>query len=164
MPVISDRLSRASSSSSGPPDRGSAGTPELFVYGTLADDDVVRTLIDRVPAAQEVSAPGWRAAHLPDLPYPGLVRDDDAEARGRVYTDLTEDEWGVFDAFEDPTYVVEPVHLSSGRAGLAYVWPNEVLPDSWRPGALEGADRQAYLERCARWRSRWEARARGNGQ
>ncbi|GAA4785745.1 hypothetical protein GCM10023200_19630 [Actinomycetospora chlora] len=162
MPVISDRLSRASSSSSGPPDRGSAGTPDLFVYGTLALDDVVRTLIDRVPASELTSAPGWRAARLPDLPYPGLVRDPEAEASGRVYTDLSETEWSVLDAFEDPTYSVEVVHLTSGRSSLAYVWPDEVLADSWTTGSLEGADMQAYLERCARWRSGWEARS-GSG-
>ena len=158
MPVTSDRLSRASSSSSGPPDRGSAGTPDLFVYGTLALDDVVRALIDRVPAGELSSAPGWRAARLPGLPYPGLVRDPPAEAPGRVYADLTEAEWEVLDAFEDPTYTVEPVRLSSDRTSLAYVWPDEALPESWRRGSLEGAEMEAYLDRCARWRARWEGR------
>ncbi len=152
-------MSRASSSSSGPPDRGSAGTPDLFVYGTLALDDVVRTLIDRVPASEQTSAPGWRAARLPDLPYPGLVRDLEAEATGRVYTDLSETEWNVLDAFEDPTYSVEVVRLRAGRSSLAYVWPDEALLDSWSTGSLEGADMQTYLDRCARWRARWEARS-----
>ena len=152
-------MSRASSSSSGPPDHGSAGTPDLFVYGTLALDDVVRTLIDRVPASEHTSAPGWRAARLPDLPYPGLVRDSEAEAPGRVYTDLTDTEWNVLDAFEDPTYSVEVVRLRSDRASLAYVWPDEALADVWSTDSLAGDEMQAYLERCARWRARFESRS-----
>ena len=66
------------------------------------------------------------------------------------------------DAFEDPTYSVEVVRLRSGRSSLAYVWPDEALPDSWTTGSLEGADMQAYLERCSRWRAGWETRS-GSG-
>jgi hypothetical protein len=117
-------------------------------------------LIDRVPAGQETSAPGWRAARLPDLPYPGLVRDSAAEAPGRVYTDLTETEWMVLDAFEDPTYSVEVVRLRSDRASLAYVWPAEALPDIWSTDSLVGDEMRAYLDRCANWRARFESRSR----
>lgn len=156
MTAISDRLARASSNSDGPPDHGSAGTPELFVYGTLALDDVVRALIERVPAYQDTSAPGWRAARLPGLPYPGLVADESAEAPGRVYTDLSDAEWTVLDAFEDPTYVVTPVVVRHERTALAYVWPNDSLPGTWATDSLVDDELELYLRRCLAWRARFE--------
>jgi gamma-glutamylcyclotransferase (GGCT)/AIG2-like uncharacterized protein YtfP len=155
--AISDRLARASSNGDGRPDRGSAGTPELFVYGTLVLDDVVRTLIDRVPASGPVTAPGWRAAQLPERPYPGLVADSSAEAPGRVYKDLTEREWATLDAFEDPAYLLTALDLDNGRRGLAYVWPDDPLPGTWTVDSLDPAGIRAYLDRCQAWRDRYDA-------
>ncbi len=159
MPPISDRLSRVSSNSSGRPDRGSAGTPELFVYGTLGLDAVVKRLIDRVPANEPVTAPGWRAARLPEKPYPGLVADESTSAPGRVFTDLTADEWVTLDAFEDPTYTLRPLVLSSGRCGLAYVWPEVALPETWATTSLDDKELVEYLERVRAWRDRYESAA-----
>lgn len=131
------------------------------MYGTLMLDDVVRTLIGRVPESMQTSAPGWRVAHLPDLPYPGLVADPTTEAFGRVYSDLTEYEFAVVDAFENPTYLVEPVGLRTGRCGLAYVWPEPALPGVWTLATLDDGATRAYLERVAAWRERREgSRAR----
>lgn len=124
-------------------------------------DDVVRTLIDRVPESVQTSAPGWRVAHLPDLPYPGLVADPTSEAVGRVYSDLSEHELVVLDAFENPTYVVEPVDLRTGRRGLAYAWPDRALPGVWTLATLDDEATRAYLDRVAAWRDRYEgSRAR----
>lgn len=149
-------MAQASSNGDGRPDHGSAGTPELFVYGTLALDDVIRALIDRVPAHVETSAPGWRAARLPELPYPGLVAEESTEAPGRVYTDLSDAEWSVLDAFEDPTYVVAPLVVSHQRTALAYVWPNDSLPSTWTTASLDRDGLDAYLQRCRAWRARFE--------
>lgn len=134
------------------------GTPELFVYGTLTLNAVVFTLLDRIPESVPTEAAGWRVACLRALPYPGLVRDAGSTAAGRVYADLRPAEWSVLDAFEDPTYVIEPLQLENGRRGLAYVWPGDALPETWTPELLDHAALAAYLERCASWRTRHEAR------
>lgn len=118
---------------------------------------VVRTLIDRVPESEETSAPGWRAARLPDLPYPGLVADTSSAAPGRVYVDLTDREWAVLDAFEDPEYTISVVELRSGRRALAYVWPHDALTTTWTATSLDAAETGAYLEGCAAWRARFES-------
>lgn len=134
-----------------------AGTPELFVYGTLGLEAVVECLIDRVPASEPVTAPGWRVARLPDKPYPGLVADESAAAPGRVFTDLVADEWATLDAFEDPVYTLTPVALSDGRRGLAYVWPKEALPETWTVQSLDEDGLAAYLRRVRTWRDRYES-------
>lgn len=157
MQRTSDRLARASSASFGSTDLQSAVTPDLFAYGTLAIDDVISTLIDRIPAFDNVAAHGWRTSRLPGLPYPGLVASAGDVAAGRVYTDLTQTEWVVLDAFEDPVYTLTEVRLApSNTTALAYVWPDAVEAAVWRPDSLTGNSLTEYLERCKRWRQRHE--------
>lgn len=158
MQPMSDRLTRANSASFGQTGQQSAGTPDLFAYGTLAIDAVISTLIDRVPEHAEVSAPGWRSARLPGLLYPGLVARADDIARGRVYTGLTRAEWAVLDAFEDPTYMLVEVRLTpSNRSALAYVWPKAAEDAIWQYDRLTSGDLADYLARCGRWRQSHEA-------
>ena len=109
-------MTQANSTRSGRPGRSSAATSDLFVYGTLILDQVIRTLIDRVPAHEPAIARGWRVARLPDLPYPGLVPDN-GHTPGRLYTDLTTREWATLDAFEHPTYTLTAIEVLPGPAG-----------------------------------------------
>ena len=128
----------------------------MFVYGTLVLDQVIRILIDRVPAHEPATAHGWRVVRLPDRPYPGLVSDD-GQAHGRLYTDLTASEWATLDAFEDPIYVLTTIVISPGaRPALAYIWPNEHLPSAWTLDDFNATNLTPYLERCAAWRERYQ--------
>ena len=58
---ISARLTQANSTHSGRPDPPSVATSDLFVYGTLSVDQVIRALIDRVPPMSQ-SSPGAGAS------------------------------------------------------------------------------------------------------
>lgn len=128
----------------------------MFVYGTLVIDQVIRTLIDRVPAHEPVTAHGWRVARLPDRPYPGLVPDG-GQAPGRLYTDLTPREWATLDAFEDPTYTLTTIDVHPGpRSALAYIWPAEHHRTLWSLDDFSATGLTHYLERCAAWRQRYE--------
>jgi hypothetical protein len=81
------------------------------------------------------------------------VADKNSEAPGRVYTDLSDDEWAVLDAFEDPTYAVTAVRVGPRpRRALAYVWPGEALPQTWTAAVLDRDGLDAYLDRCRAWR------------
>lgn len=160
MQPTSDRLTRANFGSSGRTGQQSAETPDLFVYGTLAINDVIAALIDRVPAYTAASAPGWRAVRLPGLPYPGLVPDPGEVARGRAYTDLTYSEWVILDAFENPTYTLTEVRLApSARRAFTYVWPEATAGTTWRLEDLASTSLADYLSRCTRWRRTYETRA-----
>lgn len=160
MTPISDRLARASFNSDGPQGPRSAATPDLFVYGTLIVDKVVSALLDRVPAHEETLALGWRVAQLPGKPYPGLVRDEHTDARGRVYLDLSREEWVTLDAFEDPRYALAELQVETGRLALAYVWPDDRLSAAWSVKHFTDAELRSYLERCAAWRDRYDAQRR----
>ena len=133
----------------------------MFVYGTLLVDEVVTALLDRVPVYERTSALGWRVAQLPGKPYPGLVPDEHAEAPGRVYLDLSLEEWGTLDAFEDPGYALVELQVGAGRtAALAYVWPDDRLSAAWSIERFTDAELHGYLERCAAWRDRYDKQQR----
>ncbi len=136
------------------------GTSKLFVYGTLVLDDVVSTLIDRIPHCQEATAPGWRVVRLPERVYPGLVPGQ-GEANGKVFTDLTDAEWATLDAFEDPAYTLAPVQvlppLETGA--LAYIWQGEHVDQPWSTAHFGRDELTDYLDRCRRWRQRYEQRS-----
>jgi gamma-glutamylcyclotransferase (GGCT)/AIG2-like uncharacterized protein YtfP len=154
-------LARANFASAGPQGQRSAATPDLFVYGTLVLDQVVTTLIDRVPTFEATSARGWRVARLPDRFYPGLVPDQHGQAPGRVYLDLSPAEWAAIDAFEDPSYALAEIQVASGRRALAYVWPDDALQASWQLDRLSGDELNTYLNRCIAWRERYESQPLG---
>ncbi|HEU5161128.1 MAG TPA: gamma-glutamylcyclotransferase family protein [Streptosporangiaceae bacterium] len=136
-------------------DRPPARWPEsLFVYGTLLFADIVRALIGRVPDRTAASAAGWRAAALPGLAYPGLVRAPGATADGLLLTGLTPAEWQVIDAFENGGYDLAEVALVDGRSGWAYTWAADIapLPEDWSAEEFAVRHLADYVARCAAWR------------
>lgn len=109
--------------------------PPLFVYGTLMFGDVLDALLDRVPASSPAQLPGWRAAALRGLPFPGLVEAPGSTVTGRLLGDLTAAERQVVHEFEGDLYDLRPVVLEDGRAAATYVWRDSalVLPHDWDP-------------------------------
>ncbi|ROV95319.1 hypothetical protein VSDG_05997 [Cytospora chrysosperma] len=136
----------------------SASTPALFAYGSLLVDAVMAALIDRIPEYEIATAPGYRAAHLPGKPYPGLVRDPSAEAPGRIYRGLSAQEWAVLDAWENPVYEVQAVALSGGEKALAYVWTVDLLKGApiWTTDFMTTSVLKDYLEMTRAWREEYE--------
>ena len=193
LPPLSERLSRALGASSpgvvSSPGTSAGGTstpplpPGLFAYGTLTLDPVISALLDRVPPSRSVRAPGWRAAGLPGLPYPGLVPQRSempsaagggSGAPGRLYLDLGARDWAILDAFENPEYEIGLVTLEHGDKALAYTWPDvaeseggqgKALGTTWTiDWAVEDKQGMAlYLERCVGWRQAWEEEAAQSG-
>ena len=156
MPRTSARLARASFNSAGPKDQTSVETASLFVYGTLMLDEVILILLDRIPDYQLVEAAGWLTARIPEKVYPGLVRSDSHVAYGRVYTDLTVEEWILLDRFEDSVYNLMPIEVSlKGVRPLAYVWDGESARMQWRITDLNKQQISLYLNRCATWKDRY---------
>ncbi len=200
LPPLSERLSRALGASTSSSDASSPGVvsspgtsaggtstpplpPGLFAYGTLTLDPVISALLDRVPPSRSVRAPGWRAAGLPGLPYPGLVPQRSempsaagggSGAPGRLYLDLGARDWAILDAFENPEYEIGLVTLEHGDKALAYTWPDvaeseggqgKALGTTWTiDWAVEDKQGMAlYLERCVGWRQAWEEEAAQSG-
>jgi len=129
----------------------------LFAYGTLRFPDVLRTLLDRVPSSSPSSVSGWRVAALRERVYPALVPAE-GTANGLVLTGLSRTEWHTLDAFEDDLYDLRLLTLNDARHAWAYVTgpTPAVLPDDWDIDAFGRDALSGYLERCRRWRKRYE--------
>lgn len=87
---------------------------------------------------------------------------DDAAAAGApgwLYIDLTEREWALLDAFENPKYNLETITLANGSEALAYVWPADppALTTTWTPESINTDGMEEYLTMCVEWRQEWEA-------
>ncbi len=157
MSRISSRLARANFTTSGQADRGSAGTADLFAYGTLLIDDVITALIGRVPSWTGSTAPGWRAASIPDQDYPGLIPNVNTSAAGRIYRDLTPTEWVLLDHFEDSQYHLDRILVEPDDVPvLTYTWDGPRLEATWRASEFGGVTLGQYVERCETWRIRYQ--------
>lgn len=137
----------------------SEGTNKLFVYGTLLVEDVVNSLLDRIPHYLDAKVPGWQIVRLPQKSYPGLVPGR-GEANGKVFTDLTDAEWAILDAFEDPAYTFAAVRVLVPREidALTYIWRGEHVDEPWSAMEFGRNELADYLARCRRWRRRYEQR------
>lgn len=125
----------------------------LFAYGTLQFPEVLGALLGRVPAASQASAPGWRAARLRGLSYPGLVPGA-GPAYGVLLTGLSPGEWRVIDAYEDAEYDLAPVELADGVAALAYRYTRVdlVLALDWSADDFVTRHLPAFARQCRYWR------------
>jgi gamma-glutamylcyclotransferase (GGCT)/AIG2-like uncharacterized protein YtfP len=134
----------------------------LFVYGSLRFPEVLRMLLDRVPANRPAAVTGWRVAALRDHVYPALVPAD-TNATGQLLTDLSRAEWHVLDAFEDNLYDLACLTLDDGHHGWAYVSDANavVLPADWNAAEFMNRELRAYVERCRRWRHWYEQQQPG---
>jgi gamma-glutamylcyclotransferase (GGCT)/AIG2-like uncharacterized protein YtfP len=157
-----DRLLQPNSTNYGQPDRSSAETNKLFVYGTLLLDDVISALLGRIPHYQHAVAPGWQVVCLPQRIYPGLVPGH-GEAVGKVFTDLTNTEWDTLDAFEDPAYTLATVRVMLSTEieldALSYIWRGDHIEQPWSATDFGRDELTNYLHRCRSWRQCYEQRS-----
>lgn len=68
--------------------------PNLFVYGTLMDEDVVRSAMGRLPEAKPAVLRGYRRYKLRNRLYPGVQKSAEAdEVNGHVRTQIMCHAW-----------------------------------------------------------------------
>jgi gamma-glutamylcyclotransferase (GGCT)/AIG2-like uncharacterized protein YtfP len=98
---------------------------------------------------------------LPQRVYPGLVLGQ-GEAVGKVFTDLTNTEWATLDAFEDSAYTLATVKVllppATEMDALSYVWRGKHIGQPWSAADFGRDELLNYLDRCRRWRRRYEQR------
>lgn len=139
----------------GPDGVSSTETSPLFAYGTLQLDEVLTTLIGRVPSTTPAQLAGWKATRLPDRMYPGLVPGTNGDhVAGLIVTGLTPAEWILLDQFEDIDYELRKVTLNNDTEAWAYAWTSEIEDRPWSLSDFVATDLSAYLPRCAAWLKR----------
>ena len=142
------------------PERASGRQP-IFFFGTLLDDDVLATVLGRVPAAASLvpaELEGFRREAAQGLAYPLLVPDAAASVEGRLLLSATPGDIRRINHYESGEYqaALHEVRLPDGRTTPAWLYHafEAVLQPSgepWDLGAWTVLHKQGFLRACARW-------------
>ncbi|KAG6408219.1 hypothetical protein SASPL_131223 [Salvia splendens] len=106
----------------------------VFVYGSLLADDVVRALLGRVPSSSPAVLPNHQRFSIKERVYPAIIPVEDKKVDGRVLLGITPPELHILDEFEDFEYERETVDVivKDGMEKLiayTYVWENKTDPN-----------------------------------
>ena len=123
----------------------------LFVYGTLMFEPVIRELIESMPIHRPAEARDVARLQFRGQDFPGLVESPGHTVRGLLFTGLQPETLEVFDRFEGSDYERRPVQLAIGTAEAYFVRDSSrnLLSDiHWDPEAFRRDKLESYLENC----------------
>ncbi|XP_016726399.1 AIG2-like protein D isoform X2 [Gossypium hirsutum] len=84
----------------------------VFVYGSLLADDVVRVLLNRVPTSSAALLNGFHRFSIKGRVYPAILPVRNRHVSGRVLMGITDPELHILDEFEDVEYQRTRVEVS----------------------------------------------------
>jgi gamma-glutamylcyclotransferase (GGCT)/AIG2-like uncharacterized protein YtfP len=135
----------------------------VFVYGSLMADEVLESLLGRVPATCSASLPGYKRHALRERSYPGALSTPGEELEGKLLLTLTPAERAMLDAFEGEEYesreVAVRVKSSVERAAVyALCVPELALSEPWSYSAWREAHLSAFLVSCRCFAAQYDSR------
>ncbi|XP_057738785.1 AIG2-like protein D [Arachis stenosperma] len=77
---------------------------DVFVYGSLLADEVVRVLLNRVPSSTPATLHGYHRFKIKGRVYPAILPVENKKVTGRVLHEITGVELDILDEFEDVEY------------------------------------------------------------
>ncbi|CAI9259212.1 unnamed protein product [Lactuca saligna] len=99
----------------------------VFVYGSLLADDVVRVLLRRIPQNSPAILHGYHRFSIKGRVYPAILPVENKKVTGRVLLGITLPELEILDKFEDFEYEKRVVDVSLKDTpdvlqAYTYVW------------------------------------------
>lgn len=88
----------------------------LFVYGTLKQTHVQRSVIGRTVHGTPEALPGYRVYYWR---FPVALADESSMVHG-LLLQVTDEELERLDLYEGPSYIRKQVTLASGKSALVY--------------------------------------------
>lgn len=136
-------------------------TDSLFVYGSLQIEEVMETVVGRLPPSEPASLVGFARRALVDRSYPGLAPRPGETTAGVVFGGLTATELEWLDLFEGDLYerIRVDAQTAAGERKRVYVYvivPEErALLDErpWDLEAFRSSNLEPFLEMCRAFRS-----------
>ncbi|CAH9062420.1 unnamed protein product [Cuscuta epithymum] len=110
-------------------------TCNVFVYGSLQADDVVRVLLNRVPPSSPAALHHYQRFSIKGRVYPAILPAQRSKVDGRLLWGITLPELEILDKFEDVEYERRNVDVSLVDASsevfqaYTYVWADAADPD-----------------------------------
>lgn len=117
----------------------------LFVYGTLQDGVLLRSLLGEVPPSRPALLRGYRRLAVRGATWPAVIPEAGAEVSGRLLEGLSAAALLLLDAYEGPEYVrlQVPVEVSGCLLSVwTYVWADspDLLEGEWAAPVGMGVD------------------------
>lgn len=134
-----------------------AALHKVFVYGSLMDDEVVNTLLKRVPSSSNAILPDHRRYRIKGRDYPAILPVQNEKVKGKVLFGITDSELEVLDIFEDEEYERRSVSVTTSDCletfnAHAYVWANLMDPNlygEWDFDIWKDMHKKKFLENAA---------------
>ncbi|KAK7283024.1 hypothetical protein RIF29_12224 [Crotalaria pallida] len=106
----------------------------VFVYGSLLADEVVKILLKRVPRSASATLHGFHRFKIKERVYPAILPLHDKHVTGRVLLGISGPELDILDEFEDVEYTRSDVEVSlkdndEKLQVHTYVWSNQNDPN-----------------------------------
>ncbi|XP_028113143.1 AIG2-like protein D isoform X3 [Camellia sinensis] len=102
------------------------GLHQVFVYGSLLSDEVVRVLLKRVPQSCPAILDGFHIFSIKECVYPAIIPVENKKVTGKVLLGITLPELDILDTFEDVEYNRCTVEVSLMHGGFSAGWLSEV--------------------------------------
>jgi gamma-glutamylcyclotransferase (GGCT)/AIG2-like uncharacterized protein YtfP len=137
---------------------------ELFVYGTLRDEEYQRALFGREVPTRPATLPGWLAV-VAETGYFTVVRAPGDTVVGDIIT-LDDEQLALADTWEGADYErlrIEARDATGTVAALVYV-RQTTSREPIQPGTLSRHPRTVVLAHLMSFRAAPEARRRGTGE
>ncbi|KAH0642661.1 hypothetical protein KY289_033635 [Solanum tuberosum] len=136
----------------------SASNPQslfnVFVYGSLLADDVVRALLKRVPPSSPAILHNFHRFSIKGCVYPAILPVENKKVNGKVLSGITVPELDILDKFEDIEYERKTVDVSLMDSSdtlmvEAYIWADQSDPNlfgEWDFEEWERLHKQSFMK------------------
>lgn len=135
-------------------------TIPVFTYGTLMSEQVLTTILGRVPQRVDAKLHDFARHPICGQCYPAVVPSVGTQVNGKLLLQLSAPELVLLEAFEDPAYerCFSDVTLSNGLTICARVWARSSnnIDDldctvDWSFDRFLQNHEERYVSRCATW-------------
>ncbi|XP_009788727.1 AIG2-like protein D [Nicotiana tabacum] len=126
----------------------------VFVYGSLLADDVVRALLKRVPPSCPAILHNFHRFSIRGCVYPAILPVENKKVNGKVLSGITVPELDILDKFEDVEYERRTVDVSLTDSSdtllvEAYIWADQSDPNlygEWNFEEWEQLHKKSFLK------------------
>ncbi len=123
---------------------------DLFVYGSLLNDEVVQAVTGRVFASQDATVQDHFVSSLADRAAPGLIELEGSTATGRILLDVDEAAVQVITNWESTDYRSVQVTAvnTAGKEVICqtFLWNGEALGAAWSNDTFRAESLAWYVE------------------
>lgn len=122
----------------------------LFVYGTLLNDEIVEALVGKTFQRVEASLEGYFVSRLQNKYSPGMMRKEGAIAKGAILMNIDEDSLNIIRSWEGDDYDEYNVDVDTEEGVqqcITFLWNSDALDEAWSNKDFLENHLQYYLEK-----------------